>query len=74
MLPIVILLIKMIKICFIEKLKNIDNILPLYSIFIGSVISAFAGHVISSPAVSIYLVMSSFIILNIGEKTNEKEG
>ena len=72
-LPIVILLIKMIKICFIEKLKNIDNILPLYSIFIGSVISAFAGHVISSPAVSIYLVMSSFIILNIGEKTNEKE-
>lgn len=73
-LPIVILLIKMIKICFIEKLKNIDNILPLYSIFIGSVISAFAGHVISSPAVSIYLVMSSFIILNIGEKTNEKEG
>ena len=73
MLPIVILLIKMIKICFIEKLKNIDNILPLYSIFIGSVISAFAGHVISSPAVSIYLVMSSFIILNIGEKTNEKE-
>lgn len=74
MLPIVILLIKMIKICFIEKLKNIDNILPLYSIFIGSVISAFAGHVISSPAVSIYLVMSSFIILNIGEKTDEKEG
>lgn len=71
-LPIGLLMVKILKKCFKEKLKKIDNILPLYSIFIGIAISAVAGHVISSPAVSIYLVISGFIILN-GGNSNEKE-
>lgn len=72
MLPIVVLFYKMIKKCFKESLKNIDSILPLYAIFIGCAISAFAGHVISSPAVSIYLVVAGIIVLN-GGNSNEKE-
>lgn len=72
MLPLVILMFKIIKICFMEKFKNVDNILSLYAILIGCAISAFAGHVISSPAVSIYLAVAGFIILN-GDGENEKE-
>lgn len=71
--PLVIMFVKMLKIIFAEKFKNINTILPLYSILIGLAISFLAGHVISAPAVSIYIVFSSFIVLNQKKKIGVKK-